>query len=114
MSITLRIILLCGSFISFIFCIKKIKQAKLKVDYSILWMFVNFVLILMAIFSDFIGCISSKLGFLSPVNFVFFILIVFLFAQAFLDNLRISELNEKIKNLSHYIALKEKEKEKHE
>ena len=110
MSLTLRIMLLCGSIFSFIFCVKKIKEAKLKVEYSIFWMISNFVLILMSIFSDFVGYISNKLGFVSPVNFVFLIIIVFLFTQAFLDNLRISELNEKIKNLNHYIALNENKK----
>lgn len=112
MSLILRILLLIGSIISFIFCVNKIKQAKLKVEYSILWMVSSFALVLMSIFSDFVGWISAKLGFMSPVNFVFLIIIVFLFSQAFLDNLRISELNEKIKNLNHYIALKEKEKDK--
>ena len=38
MSITLRIILIVCSFISFFLCIKKIKQSKLKVANSVTWM----------------------------------------------------------------------------
>ncbi len=113
MSITLRIILLVGSVVSFILCVRRIKQAKLKVENSIIWMIGSLILILMSIFSDVVGWISNKLGFMAPVNFVFFMIIVFLLIQVFVDNIRLSELNEKIKNLNHYIALKEnKEKNK--
>lgn len=107
MSITLRVILLVGSVISFILCVRRIKQAKLKVENSIIWMVGSFVLILMSIFSDAVGWLSNKLGFMAPVNFVFFMIMVFLLIQVFVDNIRLSELNEKIKNLNHYIALKE-------
>lgn len=107
MSITLRVILLIGSVISFILCVRRIKQAKLKVENSIIWMAGSFVLILMSIFSNAVGWLSNKLGFMAPVNFVFFMIMVFLLIQVFVDNIRLSELNEKIKNLNHYIALKE-------
>ena len=107
MTITLRVILLVGSVISFILCVRRIKQAKLKVENSIIWMVGSFVLILMSIFSNAVGWLSNKLGFMAPVNFVFFMIMVFLLIQVFVDNIRLSELNEKIKNLNHYIALKE-------
>lgn len=109
MSITLRVILIIGSLISFILCVKKIKQAKLKVENSIIWMLGSFVLILMAIFDGAVGWIANKLGFMASVNFVFLIMIFFLLMQVFIDNIRMAELNEKVKNLDHYIALKENE-----
>lgn len=109
MSITLRVILIIGSLISFILCVKKIKQAKLKVENSIIWMLGSFVLILMAVFDGAVGWIANKLGFMASVNFVFLIMIFFLLMQVFIDNMRMAELNEKVKNLDHYIALKENE-----
>ena len=112
MSITLRVILLIGAVVSFLLCIRRIKQAKLKVENSIIWMVGSFILILMSIFSNAVGWISNKLGFMAPVNFVFFMIIVFLLIQVFVDNIRLSELNEKIKNLNHYIALKENKEKK--
>lgn len=116
MSVTLRIFLILCSVLSFLLCIKKIKESKLKVENSILWMFSSFLLILMSIFSDFVAWVSVKLGFMAPVNFVFFAIMIFLIIQVFIDNIRISVLNEKIKSLNHYIALKEnidrKDKEK--
>ncbi len=111
MSITLRVILIISSFIAFFLCVKKIKQSKLKVANSVTWMLGSIILILMSIFSDVVGWLSEKLGFVSPVNFVFLIMIAFLLIQTFIDNIHITELNEKIKELDHYIALKEHDEE---
>ena len=109
MSTTLRIILIISSFGAFCLYILKIKQSKLKVENSVTWMFGSILLILMSIFSNAVGWISNLLGFVSPVNFVFLIMIAFLLLQVFIDNLNITVLNEKIKDLDHYIALKEHE-----
>lgn len=111
MSITLRIILIICSIFAFVLCIKKIKQSKLKISNSVTWMVGSIILILMSIFSDFVAWISIKLGFEAPVNFVFVVIIAFLLIQAFIDNIHINELNEKIKDLNHYIALKEKKEQ---
>lgn len=114
MSITLRVILIICSFFAFILCIKKIKQSKLKVSNSVTWMFGSILLILMSIFANEVAWISEKLGFISPVNFVFLIIIAFLLIQTFIDNIRISALNEKIKDLSHYIAIENHERDNKE
>lgn len=112
MTVTLRIILIISSALSFVLCIKKIKQAKLKVENSIVWMLGSMLLILMSIFSDKVEWISEKLGFMAPVNFVFLIIIAFLLIEVYLSNLKLTELNEKIKNLNHYIALEKFEENK--
>lgn len=112
MSVTLRVILLVISLLSFYLCVKKIKQSKLKVENAVIWLLGSILLVLMSIFSKAVEWISVKLGFMAPVNFVFFSIIGFLLIGLFIDNLRISTLNEKIKDLDHYIALKEYENEK--
>ncbi len=111
MTITLRVILIICSLISFILCITRIKQSKLKIENSVIWMIGSILLIIMSIFANAVEWIANKLGFMAPVNFVFLVIIGFLLIQAFIDNMRISTLNEKIKDLNHYIALKEKERE---
>ena len=107
MSITLRVILVICSFFAFILCIKQIKQSKLKISNSVTWMIGSMILILMSIFSNFVAWISVKLGFMAPVNFVFLVIIGFLLIETFISNIKISMLNEKVKNLDHYIALQE-------
>ncbi len=109
MSLTLRIILIVCSLISFLLCVMKIKQAKLKVNNAVIWMIGSVILILMSIFVNAVEWISDKLGFMAPVNFVFFVMIAFLLIEVFFNNIQISMQNEKIKDLNHYIALKEKE-----
>lgn len=109
MSITLRIILIVGSVFALIMCFRKCAQAKLKINESIGWIVGCLILILMSIFSNAVMWISEKLGFIAPVNFVFFVFIIFLLIQVFNLHMKNSELNEKLKNTNHYIALREKE-----
>ena len=108
MSITLRIILILSSILSFILCIKRIKQSKLKVTNSMIWMLGSLILILMSIFSEGVEWIAIKLGFIAPVN------LAFLLIEVFINNVRITQLNEKIKELAHCIALKEAEEKSNE
>ena len=107
METTLRIVLIIGSILCFLYTIKKIKQSKLKIEDSITWIIGSIVLILSSIFINVIGWISTKFGFMAPSNFVFTIIILFLLIINFGYSLKFSILNEKIKNLNHYIALKE-------
>ena len=109
MSVTLRVILIISSFIAFYLCITKIKKSQLKIENSVTWMLGCIILILMSIFPNVVVWISEKLGFVAPVNFIFLVMIAFLLMQIFIDNIHITSLNEKIKDLDHYIALKEKE-----
>ena len=114
MSVTLRVVLIVCSFIAFFLCIARVKQSKLKIANSIVWMIGSIILILMSIFSNAVLWIANKLGFEAASNCVFFILITFLLIQSFINNMNITELSEKIKELNHYIALKEKEENKGE
>lgn len=112
MTLTLRIVLIVASLISFILCIRKIKQSKLQISDSIIWIIGSCVLILMSIFSSAVEWISIKLGFQAPVNFVFLFTIAFLLIEIFITNIKLSILNEKIKNLNHFLALNEQDKYK--
>ena len=114
MDIMLRFILIIGSIIAFALCIKRMQQSKLKATDSVIWMTGSAILILMSIFSGAVTWISEKLGFIAPVNFVFFVIITFLLIQVFMNNIKISMLNNKIRDLNRYIALKEKEENKNE
>jgi len=112
MTITLRILLIICSSLAFIFCIKKIKKSELKVVDSIVWIIGSVILVLMSIFSSVVEWLALKLGFLSPVSFVFFIFISILLVKTFTSDIKIAILNEKVKNLNHYIAIKENEEKR--
>lgn len=112
MSYLLRYLLIIGSIFSLVLCFKKIEQSKLKVNDSIGWVIGCIILILMSLFSNVVEWISNKIGFIAPVNFIFFTFIVFLLIQVFSYKIKIAELNEKLKNIDHYLALKEEEERK--
>ena len=73
MTFTLRIILIICSLIAFVLCIKRVKQSKMRVADSIIWVIGSFSLILMSIFSGAVEWLSDQLGFMAPVNFVFLV-----------------------------------------
>ena len=112
MTTTLKVILIVGSLISFTLCITRIKQSKLKIENSVIWMIGSIILILMSIFADGVEWLSAKLGFVAPVNFVYLVIIAFLLIQTFTSEIKITMLSEKIKDLNHYIALKENKSNK--
>ena len=87
MTITLRIILILASTLSFILCVRKIKKSELKIENSIIWLLGSLLLILMSVFSNAVTWISSILGFEAPVNFVWMCAIGFLLIEIFLDNI---------------------------
>ena len=51
-------------------------------------------------------------GFMSTSNFVFALISFFLLIIVFSQTVKISILNDKIKNLNHYIAMKEHNEKK--
>ena len=79
---------------------------------SIIWIIGSFLLILMSVFSNVVEKISTKLGFVSPANFVFVTVNFFLIISVFNLSLKLSVLKEKVKHINHYIALTEYETNK--
>ncbi|MBS5115386.1 MAG: DUF2304 domain-containing protein [Erysipelotrichaceae bacterium] len=111
MTITLKIVLILCSLITLLFVVRKIRKSQLRIEDAVVWILGAVFLLFISIFSSFMDYLAIKLGFLSTVNFVFFFFIGFLILIVFNQTIKISQLNEKIKNLNHYIALKEKKEE---
>ncbi|MBM6879743.1 DUF2304 domain-containing protein [[Clostridium] spiroforme] len=111
MTLTLQILLIIISFITFLFVIMKIRKSQLNISDAVIWILMSLLLIIMSLFLPFIEKIAHVLGFISTSNFVFSMILFFLLIIVFSQTVKISLLNEKIKNLNHYIALKEKNSE---
>lgn len=112
MTLTLQIILFVISFITFIFVINKIRKSQLNITDAVIWILLSLLLVIMSVCLPFINKIAHVLGFISTSNFVFSMILFFLLIIVFGQTVKISILNEKVKNLNHYIALKEKYDEK--
>lgn len=109
MSITLRILLIVFSLLYFGYTIYQIRKSSLNVEEAIFPIIFSLICIFMSVFTHLVAFISRKLGFISTSNFVivFIILILSIYNLKLLT--KISKLNEKVKNINHEIALKEKD-----
>lgn len=109
MTLTLQIVLFVISIITFLFVINKIRKSQLNIADAVIWILLSLLLIIMSLCLPFINKIAHAFGFMSTSNFVFTMILFFLLIIVFGQSVKISILNEKVKNLNHYIALKEKD-----
>ena len=103
-------ILIIVSLITFSYIIKKIRKHKLNIDDSILWIVWSVVLLILSIFPDLSKGISKLLGFESTSNFILTGFIFCLYIMVFFQNIKISELKEKNKELVQRVSIENKNK----
>lgn len=106
MSVFLRIILILTSILTLLFMLRKIRQSKFQIEDSISWILLSFVLILISVFPKLADIGSELVGVQSTVNFVFLLFIFILLIKTFLSNIKISQLDAKIKELTQEISVR--------
>ena len=75
MSIFIRILLVVGAIVLLAFMLRKIRLAKLKIEYTVFWIGFSCILVIMGVFPQIMSAISEFLGFKSTVNMVYLIVI---------------------------------------
>lgn len=107
MSLRFRIVALLIFLIMLCFFMHQIRRRRLDLRYSLSWILVNLVLIILVVFPQVLINLSRMLGIYSPVNMIFFC--GFLFSLIIIYNLTtaISKMADEIKRLSQKIALME-------
>ena len=108
MSLELRILLLVFSIGSFWYIIRKVKKAQIKIEDSIFWIFAWGVIVFISIFPESVYFFTNVLKIMSPVNFVYLVIIFVLLIKVFLMSIKLSQLENKIKNIVEEIAIKDK------
>ena len=101
----LRAILLIAAIGLVVFLLHSIKKSKMSIEDALFWMGFSFLILLMSIFPEIPSFLSDTIGFMSPVNFVFLFFIFVLIIRDFLSNRRISQLENRVKELTQQIAL---------
>lgn len=104
MSTELCAVLITGSVFFCIYVLRKIRYSKFKIEDSIFWICFSFVLVLVSVFPDILTTGAKRLGVVSPVNFVFLIIIFLLLLKIFLLSRKVSKLEDKLKQLIQKIA----------
>lgn len=107
MTILLRIILILASAGTTGYMLRKIRQSKVKIEYSIFWIVFSCLLILFSVFPSIPLFFTRLLGIQTPVNFIYLFIIFILLIKLFYNSLLLSKLEEKITVLSQRIAVDE-------
>ena len=102
-----RIFLILGSIATLVYFISKIRKSKLKFNHSIFWVVFGLVLLLLALIPDGVFWISGVLGFQSPSNLIYLIVIFLLTVKLFTTTMRISKLSEQVTALTHALAIQQ-------
>ena len=105
MSLTLRITLVIVALFSAAVVLYSIRKSKMRIEDSIFWAGLSFLVLLLSIFPQIGSWFSRLLGFQAPVNFVFLFFICVLLFKCFLLSRQISEQETKIKELAQHLAL---------
>lgn len=109
MSIGLRIILLIASVITCAYISRKLKKSQIQIMDTVFWIGLSIIFVIFAAFPPIATGLSELLGFMAPVNFVFLSIIFLLLIRCFLLSIRVSQLDDRLKNLVEELAIREVE-----
>lgn len=103
--VQLRVLLLLGALLAVWVVANRVKKDKILIEDSIFWMVMAFVLLILAAFPNMAVEVSQWLGFMSPSNFVFLVLIALLLWKVFTNSSELSRLKAKVNELSQEVGL---------
>lgn len=108
MNLKLRFALIIGVIVYFILLINLLKNNRLNLKYTLLWMFMGIVLFMLAIFPDVILFVTEIVGIIEPTNGLFAILIFCILIILVSITAIVSKLNNKNRTLIQAVAMLEK------
>ena len=100
-----RIILLVVSLFTMIFMLKRIRQSKIQIEDSLFWILFAVMVVILGAFAVIADFMAGVIGIYSTVNFIFLFFIFILLIKEFSMTIKISQLENKIKELTQEIAL---------
>ena len=105
MSLVLRIVLIVVAILSFVFVLRKIRKAQVRIEDILFWLVVSLGALILGIFPQIAYWFSNILGIMSPTNFVFLVFIFVLLFKVFILTVQVSQLQEKLKDLAQNVAI---------
>ena len=107
----LRVCLILGAFVTAGYVLRRVRQARVQIEDTIYWLALSAVLLLVAVFPGIAYWVSDLLGFVSPINCVFLVIIFLLLARQFVLSIRVSQLDSRLRILTERIALNQQRQE---
>ncbi len=109
MSVALRICLVALSIISLFYIIRKIRYSKMQIEYTLFWIVLSIIMILMAVFPQIVYWITIAMGMVSAANVVYLFIIGILLVKVFMMTIEISNLESKVQALIQEVGISGKE-----
>lgn len=108
----IRICLILGSLITAGYILRRVRLSKVQIEDTIFWLLFSAVLLVLAVFPGIAYWVSGLLGFMSPINFVYIVVIFLLLAKQFFMSIKISQLDSRLRILTEQVALNEEKIER--
>ena len=110
----LRVCLILGAFVTAGYVLRRVRQARVQIEDTIYWLALSAVLLLVAVFPGIAYWVSDLLGFVSPINCVFLVVIFLLLARQFVLSIRVSQLDSRLRVLTERVALNQQKLDDHD
>lgn len=110
MSIYLRVTLLVASIFTCMYITRKLRKSQIGIMDTTFWIAISVLFVLLSIFPGIAEWGAQLFGFIAPVNFIFLMVIFLLLLRCFLLTIRVSQLEDKLKNLVEELAIRENRK----
>lgn len=107
MSLVLRVCLMLVSIVTFVVIVRKIRNSKVQIETSLFWIVFAIGLLVLSFFPELAFVAANLLGIQAPVNFIFLFFIFILLIHQFYNSIKLSELENKLKELTQEIAVRE-------
>jgi hypothetical protein len=105
----LRIIIIICMILALIYIVGNIRRQLVNFRYGIGWMVVAILIMILAIWPSLLITLSRLLGIAAPVNMLFFLGFVLVVVVIFSLSKSVSDLSEKVKQLSQELAIAKKD-----
>ena len=107
LGIRLQLFLVIICVAAFIYLFYKMKKKRVDVKYTLPWLLLDFLMLLLAIFPEGLQWVCKLIGIRTVSNAVFFAALIFLLVIVYVMSRTISRLNNEIRALAQRIALNE-------
>ena len=104
-------LLIFGAVLMTYYILKRIRQAKLQIEYAIFWIVFSGILLIFSVFPFLVALMTRAIGMELPVNFIFLLFILILILKAFFQTIETSALENKVRNLTQRLAIEEKDRQ---
>lgn len=111
MTVVFRVVLLLASIGTMLFMLKRIRHAKIQIEDSLFWILFSALLLILSVFPGIADFMAGVVGIYSTVNFIFLFFIFILLIREFSLTIKVSQLENKLKELTQAIAIMNAEKD---